>query len=143
VRVREWSPSAEGILVLSGPPGCGKTVAATWWALNGKHAPRFVRATAFATASRYQNDERDSWLAGRSLVLDDLGTEYADSKGSFLVDLDELVDTFYADKKPLVITTNCTAAEFKKRYGERVTDRIRECGSWFSISDVSRRRKAP
>jgi DNA replication protein DnaC len=74
-------------------------------------------------------------------VLDDLGSEYADAKGNFLVNLDELIDTFYGDKRPLLITTNCTDSEFKQRYGARIVDRIRECGSFYGIRTASLRGK--
>lgn len=141
-RVKAWDTNAESILVLSGPAGCGKTVAATWWAWNRAPWAAFVRSTTFAASSRYNNEKRDAWFASGAIVLDDLGTEYADAKGNYQVDLDELVDVFYGDRRPLIITTNCTLAEFKARYGSRITDRVRECGSWFSISSESLRRKS-
>lgn len=141
VRVKEWDAASESVLVLSGPPGCGKTVAATWWAWNHRPWAVFLRATAFAAASRYDQERRSRWLEASELVLDDLGTEYSDAKGNFQVDLDELIDVFYGNRRPLIITTNCTADEFKQRYGARVVDRLRECGSWFSIKSGSLRRK--
>ena len=67
-------------------------------------------------------------------MLDDLGAEYVDAKGSFLVDLDELIDTYYGDERPLVITTNLTKDDFKARYGARIERRVRECGKWLSFS---------
>lgn len=140
-RVMAWDTNTESVLVLSGPPGCGKTTAAARWAVSKYWPPKFVRATTFASSSRYDRDTRDTWLKADALVLDDLGAEYADTKGNFLVDLDELVDTFYGDKRPLLITTNCSAEEFKQRYGQRVIDRLRECGSWFSANNASLRRK--
>ncbi len=142
VRIAAWKPEAECVIVLSGPAGCGKTVAAAKWALTKSWAPAFLRATTFAASSRYDHERRSAWLEASALVLDDLGAEYADAKGNFLVDLDELVDTFYGDKRPLLITTNCTSDEFKARYGGRVIDRIRECGSWFSVNGESLRRKS-
>lgn len=137
--VRNWNHTERSLLVLSGSAGCGKTVAATWWALHRQSTAMFLRATSFASSSRYDHEQRGRWLRAQAMVLDDLGTEYADAKGNFQVDLDELIDTFYGDSKPLIITTNCTADDFKARYGVRVVDRVRECGVWFSMSGKSMR----
>jgi DNA replication protein DnaC len=138
-RMTTWDPKVENVLVMAGTRGSGKTVAATWWASRRDHVPTFVRASTFAASSRYDRDERSTWLAAGALVMDDLGAEYLDAKGSFIVDLDELIDVFYGDRKPLLITTNCTKDAFRERYGARIVDRIRECGSWFSTSDESMR----
>lgn len=132
------------VVVLSGDPGCGKTVAAAYWAQRDKRfgqRVRFVRAATFAASSRYDQETRALWYHAHALVLDDLGAEYLDAKGSFNVDLDELIDTYYAEERPLIITTNLQAAAFKQRYGERVVDRIRECGKWVDISASSMRRR--
>ena len=110
---------------------------------------------------------RDDVLRSKALVLDDAGAEFADASGSYRVDLDELVDRFYADARALVITTNLVYATprqrdeavraakergesadadvptFTDRYGERVTDRIRECGRWVSSRGGSQRRSQP
>lgn len=141
-RVQQWVSKVENVLVLSGPAGCGKTVAAAWWAQRNESRAIFLRATTFAASSRYDSDKRDRWMNASALVLDDLGAEYADVKGNFLVDLDELVDTFYGDKRPLLVTTNASADEFKNRYGQRITDRIRECGTFASLAGASLRRKS-
>ncbi len=141
-RVAGWKPDAESVLVLAGTPGCGKTVAATWWALHWSRPSVFLRSTTFAASSRYDADRRNGWLRAEALVLDDLGTEYADTKGNYIVDLDELVDTFYGDRRPLLITTNLDDKAFKDRYGARIIDRIRECGSFAWIASASMRRKS-
>jgi len=133
VRLKNWSTDDDSCVVLSGTHGCGKTVAATWWAIRRRPIPMFVRASTFAASSRYDRDTRLSWFAASALVLDDLGSEFSDVKGSFLVDLDELIDVFYGDRRPLLITTNAEMPEFKSRYGARIVDRLRECGSWFSV----------
>jgi len=144
--------SAIGIVVISGPKGVGKTVSATWLAAARTEPWRFVRAASLLASSRYDRPERDQLFAG-PLVLDDLGAEYADPKGSFLVDLDELVDVFYGAMRPLVITTNVLASEpasepggkprypFRERYGERIADRLHECGRWVSMTGESLRRR--
>lgn len=126
--------SERSVVVLSGFAGCGKTVAAAAWAIRSGLRVCFLRAATFAASSRYDDDLRAERFNAPALVLDDLGAEYLDAKGSFLVDLDELVDTYYGNERPLVITTNLTAGEFKARYGARIERRIRECGVWFSAS---------
>lgn len=132
-----------GILVLSGPTGVGKTVAACRWAyrvtMDRGYAVTFVTAAAFAAQSRY-SDERRALLSHRHLILDDLGAEYLDAKGSLLADIDELVDTHYRHRTHLAITTNATKNVFEARYGARVMDRLRECGRWISMAGASRRR---
>ncbi len=95
----------------------------------------------FAAGSRYAIEHRELWQDANALVLDDLGAEYLDAKGSFLVDLEALVDEYYGSQRPLVITTNLTAAGFKARYGARVVDRFREVGTWFSMDGASLRGK--
>jgi DNA replication protein DnaC len=137
-RVSAWLTRPEGVLVISGGEGCGKTVASAWWATRLAQVATFVRAASFARSSRYEQD-RSALVSAPALVLDDLGAEYLDGKGSFLVDLDELIDVFYGDRKPLLITTNCTDGDFKERYGARIAGRIRERGAFFGIADGSLR----
>lgn len=133
--------TASQILVVSGPKGIGKTVAATWWAAQRRDRVGFVRASSFASSSRYDREARADMLA-HPLVLDDLGAEFVDTKGSFATDLDELIDVFYSDLRPLVITTNCTGEQFRSRYGERIADRLRECGRWINLTGESLRPRA-
>lgn len=131
------------VAVLAGAVGAGKTVAATWWALRRSElSPAFVRATTFAASSRYQG-ERQAWLNAGLLVLDDLGAEYGDAKGSLLTDLDELVDVFYGSRRRrLIITTNLTPGTFKSKYGERITSRLKDAGAWVGLTATSLRRGA-
>lgn len=140
--VRRWLMSGRSMLVLAGGKGTGKTVAAAWAALHrdGAAAMRFARAAAVARVGRYS----DGWgnqLSAPTLCIDDLGAEYLDGKGSFLVDLDELVDTFYSDERPLIITTNLTGDEMRVRYKARIVDRITECAEWANVDGESLRRR--
>jgi DNA replication protein DnaC len=137
-RMRAWDPSERNILVLSGPVGTGKSIAATWWAAQQPRTPACVTAMTFARHSRYDCN-RDDLLAAPALILDDLGSEFLDTKGSFLADLDELVDAYYRAMRPLVITANCTADVFRTRYGTRIVDRLLESGEFYSVSDQSLR----
>jgi hypothetical protein len=138
IALSSWNSEAKSVAVLSGPPGTGKTVAAAWWRAKN-YGMNFLRASTFAATSRYDEKARAFAYDASALCLDDLGSEYLDAKGSFLVDLDELIDTYYADERPLIITTNLNAADFKARYGRRVEDRIRECGEWFTVAGKSMR----
>lgn len=141
VAVKNWDPTQTNIIVLSGAAGVGKTVAAAYWALHRKRAPRFLTSAMFARSSRYDEEQRRQWLSASALVLDDLGAEYADAKGSFRTDLDELINEFYGNRRPLLITTNMLPPAFKSAYGERITDRLREAGRWISLDGDSLRRK--
>ena len=140
-RVRSWDPTEpdQNILVLSGSAGCGKTTAAAWWALQQVRPTKFLRATSFASRSKYDDDARAEWITASSLVLDDLGAEFSDGKGSFLSALDELIDTFYGSRRALIITTNSTLQDFERRYQDRVFTRLKECAVWFGDASESLR----
>jgi DNA replication protein DnaC len=137
-RMRTWDPTEKSILVLAGPVGAGKSIAATWWATQQPRTPACVTAMTFARHSRYDCN-RDDLLAAPALILDDLGSEFLDTKGSFLVDLDELVDTYYRAMRPLVITTNCTKDTFRERYRSRIFDRLLESGEFYAVNGRSLR----
>lgn len=158
---RGWWESDATCLVLSGTRGCGKTTAAAWcvaqepredkyadraWPRYGSEPPArahrnplFIDVSKLQRASRY--DEEQMWTIelASTLAIDDLGMEYADAKGSFAALFDGVFNTRYANAMKTVITTNLTAADFKVRYGERVTDRMRECGRFVELNDPSLR----
>ena len=138
-----WKSDDKNVVVLSGPVGVGKTVAVARWCLLRPTRIVFTRATTFAASSRYDQESRARYYGSAGLCIDDLGTEYADKKESFLVDLDELVDTYYADARPLLITTNLKSAEFQARYGARVWDRLHDCAAWIAVKGESLRRATP
>ena len=141
VQLAKWNHREHCIAVLAGGVGCGKTTAAAWWAHRRASRALFVRSSTFARASRY-SAQRDEWMEAQGLVLDDLGTEYTDEKGALVGDLEELIDIFYADRKPLLITTNLAPASFTARYGDRITDRLRQHGRWLGVVGASMRRRA-
>ena len=131
----------EGTLVLSGGTGCGKTVAASMWLMEREDAygSMFVSAARLARWPRYDDREMGRLLTPNRLVIDDLGSEYADEKGNFLAILDEVIADRHANMRPTVITTNLTKADFKERYKQRIADRIRESGRFVSLADPSQR----
>jgi len=126
------------ILVLSGNPGCGKTVAAANWLFLGRSG-LFVKSSRLARWDRYDDEAMNKLLRAPRLVVDDLGTEFQDAKGNFDAILDEIIDVRYDNKRPTVITTNLAAEAFKARYGERIADRIREAGRFVSLAEKSMR----
>jgi len=141
----------DGICIISGNVGCGKTLAAHSWLLDAANVEprdwsargiRMVTAAWFARTSRYANREEDKFNAltePRRLVVDDLGVEFNDEKGSFRVDVDELLDLRWRAKLPTVITTNLASEEFKERYGLRLYDRARGQGTWQNVKHESLR----
>jgi DNA replication protein DnaC len=145
---REFLDGDSVSLVVGGPRGCGKTVAASWavsqgvapllgW--QGCGAPLFVDVSRLARVSRYSNDEMDELENASLLAIDDLGMEYNDAKGAFLATLDGLFNARYSNCRRTLITTNLTASRFRERYGERIADRIRESGRFVEIAGESMR----
>lgn len=148
VRSLSESDDDAAIAILSGNVGCGKTQAAHQWLLGIDTKPmdwqpsKVRRATAawFARTSRYcAQDKFDLLSAPERLVLDDLGVEFNDKSGSFLVDLDELMDLRWASKKQTIICTNMHEKDFCNRYGRRLIDRARGTGNWCDVKHKSMR----
>lgn len=157
------------LLVLSGTRGCGKTFAASWgcdhwceryavkhavenwdrweepYGFGAKVGPLrypeflFIDVSKLTRLSRYSDKDMAKVENPRLLVIDDLGVEYLDDKGSFLSTIDGIINSRYASTKKTVITTNLPSTKFKERYGERIADRIRESGQFVEISDKSLR----
>lgn len=145
------------ILVLAGPTGTGKTVAASWlvakgppmeyqWGEYGRRPswptelhPRFITATELATISLYDRDVQKPLKSCSVLAIDDLGMEFNDGKGAFQSLLDTVLDARYRGLTWTVITTNLPVEDFTKRYGARVYDRIYESGVWCTLLEKVRR----
>ncbi len=128
------------LVVLSGNPGVGKTTAAALWLIGGwQPGCLFVKAATLSRWDCYDREQMDLLLDAPRMVIDDLGVEYADQKGRFLSVLTEVLDTRYDRALPTVMTTGLSAIEFKDRYRERISDRIRESGRFISIAGASMR----
>lgn len=125
--IEEFRQSGRPVLLLVGPPGCGKTVAAAS-ALRNYLPPnaRFVRAVDLARLSLFDQEQSRQWDTAceiRMLVLDDLGMEHAND--FWLSRLDALVDARCANPRlRTVITSNLDVDRIRKQYGIRVTDRL-------------------
>ncbi len=144
----------EVITVLSGAPGTGKTTAASAWIYRWVMDPQnweggfnwrmrgramFVQAASLSRYPRYDEAAMKRLLRADRLVIDDLGVEYMDDKGSFMALLDEVVNDRYAARRTTVITTNLDGPGFRARYGHRIADRIREVGKFISVGSASLR----
>jgi DNA replication protein DnaC len=133
--VKAWQSrsASDWCLVLSGPPGVGKSIAAAWWLAHEARDRRDVpnafpcwwTAGKLARVSGYDGTIDRVGKVG-PLVIDDLGTEYGDANGYWYSRLDELLDQRYSNNRRTILTTNLNASEFRERYGERIVDRIRE-----------------
>lgn len=145
-RAQQWASEPSWCLVLSGAKGCGKSVAAAWWIAQSakdvtptrKLSRKWWSGIRLARVDGYDGT-LDRLAACRSLVIDDLGVEYADAKGAFQARLDFLLDERYGNRRRTVITTNLNAKEFAQRYGERIADRLREEAVWFESKAQSLR----
>lgn len=128
-------------LLLSGPRGTGKSVAAAWalreflvqrpdWSQpSGGHAPEdggWTLMATFARISGYAAEDKawfESLCTTRALVLDDFGAEFAGPFGKAM--LEELVMRRHAKRLRTVLTSNLDLAALKARLDERLYDRIR------------------
>lgn len=157
-RVLRWieerkSKPSTWCLVLSSSKGAGKSVAAGLWMLqsgaesiryydnhgNAEEAPSWLSVSKFARLDGYNGTFDRICDHPGPVVLDDIGSEYNDSKGWFLQAFDAFVDARYSQYRPTLITTNLSGEDFKRRYSERVVDRIREGGSYYEFDGESMR----
>lgn len=139
----------KSLLLLSGGPGTGKTVAGVEALARRflrpcretEDAGLFVRATEASRLGLYGDETRrrvSAMLSTQVLVLDDLGAELLSDAWRAL--LDEIVDTRYGDRLTTVLTTNLESGVFREKYGARVTDRVRHDGLVAECGTQSMRR---
>lgn len=141
-------------LVLLGPPGRGKTVAAAWalrhelktnnWnnstTFGATHPCLFVPASRLTRVSNFEAVDKQ-WVGElekvRMLVLDDAGDE-ANAVG--VQTLRDLLLHRERKARPTVVTSNLRAAAFGERYGQALMDRIRSVGELVESPGKSMRR---
>lgn len=122
-RVDDWLPGTERLLVLAGPPGVGKSVAAAY-AIR-RYRGTWVRASQIGKAQGFDGEAKALLYRLRNtrlLVIDDVGAEnVTDFSRSALEDL---VGERYDDGVRTILTTNLDAKTFKATYTARLCDRI-------------------
>ena len=132
---RDFIKGKYQILTLAGPPGVGKThlACAIAWAWMEEYGVRVTGGVKFSSADRILDNLRDAYEGYQGfrsamsryercelLIIDDLGVEkgtsWAQSK------LDSLIDYRYANKLPLVVTTNGKGEDLPPRIADRLRD---------------------
>lgn len=139
-----WADRDKPWLLLSGPTGCGKSMAAASIPADNCRAT-FMRAdelvrvfsSMFGEQYEAQQKVRDCNL----LVLDDLGCELDASR--MLPALLDLLDARQSARKhPTIVTSNLTAAAFRDRYAnDRLNSRMAELVRWEGLTGEDLRRK--
>ena len=149
--LEEFATSNAWCLLLLGGVGCGKSTAVGEFLFKEqlRVGPRkstmqralWVCCDEISRLSRFgpEADERFERLRkARALVLDDLGTEV--SQPGWEQDLSSVMNARYQHSARTIITSNLPVEEFKRRYGERLVDRIRENGLVRQLGGESMRR---
>lgn len=141
--VRQWLAGGESWLVLCGPKGTGKTVAATWAvveAIRRGDDAAFRRTSEVAKLSHFDVGAAEYERLARThlLVLDEVGaellTDYARSQ------LHELLDRRHESPRlKTLLTSNLLPKAFGERLGERIVDRIQHAGGIQLITGQSMR----
>lgn len=128
--VKEWLASPLTILILTGLPDRGKTIAACW-ALAQKSGC-FIKAIDIVRRGMFDTAWWSALYEAEILVLDDLGTEPLDEKGYALANVQALVDRAYDGRPRLIVTSNLALSVLSQKYlvsdGGRSLERVRECG---------------
>lgn len=124
-RVTQYVPTQNGKgLVITGLSGAGKTTA--MWAL-ARELERREYGCTFLTAVELQRQLSEAARDIKSikhlthcrvLLIDDLGKEKLTASVAAL--LWELIDSRYANRRPMVITTRYGGADFEARFGDSV-----------------------
>lgn len=139
---REWVFSSAALLILAGSVGTGKSLAAAWalWdrlamtspvnVHTGEKVPpdgrMWISAQDVANLNPQWSPDRDALDHLKSiplLVVDDVGEE--DGSPAKVA---TLVCSRCADGLRTIVTTNLDPRTFRDRYGERLIDRLRQCG---------------
>jgi hypothetical protein len=138
-----WWAARPPLLVLAGPVGTGKSLAAAWlvqqrWQacersrpgdpMRDGGVPIWLGAPLVSRVQTWGDGAAKiaSWRETMLLVLDDLGVEDASDRTN--ATLDDLINHRFENALPTVVTTNLSPKQFEARYGARIRDRVRGSG---------------
>ena len=137
IAVDEWLASRKAMMLLAGPPGTGKSVAAGHALM--RRGGAWAHVSEIADVYGFDRAAVVSRLkTARFLVLDDLGTEQK-SEGARDAVVSVLLVRF-ENELPTVMTSNLSADAWKLYADERVRDRLAGDGVVYGSSGPSRRR---
>lgn len=139
-----WYDSDCEAIVLQGGTGSGKTRAAAWlfeFALHravvtfsgARRGPIWCDAPGLATVAPWSDQWRATYDPAALIFIDDVGTEPAAGDGPTRLTA-AMERGFNVASGRLVITTNIAIEAFGRRYGDRVTSRLRQ-SLWVEIGE--------
>ncbi len=142
VAARQWLNSGDWSLALYGTKGNGKTFAAARAVLESDLRPVMWLHSPTACARPLYGPEAQASMERAQrvplFVLDEFGAELLSAP--YMTWLEAVLGVRYARKLRTIITSNLGAEDFKKRLGERLSDRLRE-GRVFESTGPSLRQR--
>lgn len=140
----EWAAKRRtGIVVLSGPVGTGKTVAAAWYACKARAswcaAPMLGLASHAVAHADLERLRREP-----ALVLDEVGGQ-GTTTAHAIDRIATLLSQRHGDMRPTIVTTNLDRDDFAMAFDgvgrtqSRLLDRVAEDGRWCVVAGPSRR----
>ena len=135
--VKAWvRRGAATMLVLSGAPSLGKTVAAAY-ALG-------VHGGLYTTAYLYARPDGVNLAVAkrtRTLVIDQLDFDGAEVPPYAAQQIREVIDARYAEQRRILLCCNQERAVWEKLWGRTIAERLAGDGQWVRLTGTSLRQK--